>query len=173
MRRLRWLPALVASGLGALLGVGAVTFTYAEGGSYLSKDPAACANCHIMQPQYDSWQKASHHTVATCADCHLPVDFPNNYIAKSVNGWNHSKAFTLQGFPEPIRITPYNAEILQQNCERCHDGLVHTLAPVADGTRPTCVRCHAAAGHGEPTGLGGPPREGEIPETPNSEEPTR
>jgi hypothetical protein len=29
-----------------------------------------CVNRHIMQPQYDSWQKASHHSITTCIDCH-------------------------------------------------------------------------------------------------------
>jgi len=163
MSRLRLLPTLIVASVGALLGLGFATFQYAEGGSYLSKDPAACANCHIMQPQYDSWQTASHHTVATCADCHLPADFPFNLIAKSVNGWNHSKAFTMQDFPEPVRITPYNAESLQENCRRCHADFVHTLAAGPEGDVPRCVRCHASVGHGEPTGLGGPLREGEVP----------
>ena len=75
------LPVLLAVGLGVLAGVGGVTFAYAEGASYLSTDPAACANCHIMQPQYDSWQKSSHHTVAGCIDCHLPADLFGKYIA--------------------------------------------------------------------------------------------
>ena len=71
---------------GVLLGVGGYTFHYAEGLSYLSTDPAACVNCHIMQPQYDSWQKSSHHAVASCVDCHLPHDFIGKYIAKAENG---------------------------------------------------------------------------------------
>ena len=54
--------------VGLLLGTGAFTFKYAEGLSYFSTDPKACVNCHIMTPQYDSWQKSSHHAVATCVD---------------------------------------------------------------------------------------------------------
>ena len=73
---------------------------------------AACINCHIMQPQFDSWQKASHHTFATCVDCHLPHDFVGKYIAKAENGYLHSRAFTLQDFAEPIRITAKNSRIL-------------------------------------------------------------
>jgi cytochrome c nitrite reductase small subunit len=119
-----------------------------------------------MQPQYDSWQKASHHTVATCVDCHLPHDFVGKYAAKARNGWNHSKAFTLQDFPEPIVITPINADILQANCLECHAGLVHDLLAVrADLTRgDRCVHCHADVGHGEPVGLGGPWRVDETKE---------
>ncbi|MGB2693399.1 MAG: NapC/NirT family cytochrome c, partial [Thermodesulfobacteriota bacterium] len=61
--------------VGILIGLGSFTFYYGEGLSYMSKDPKACVNCHIMQSQYDSWQKASHHTVATCVQCHLPHGF--------------------------------------------------------------------------------------------------
>jgi len=160
--QIRTLPALVAIGVGILLGVGVVTFGYAEGASYLSTDPAACANCHIMQPQYDSWQKASHHIAAKCVDCHLPADFVGKYIAKAENGWNHSKAFTLQDFHEPIAITGKNADILHNNCLRCHADLVHAQGGADDGATPRCVRCHASVGHGEPVGLGGPWRESDT-----------
>ena len=159
---LRSLPAIAAAFVGVALGLGATTFQYAEGLSYLSHDPKACVNCHIMRPQYDSWQKGGHHHTAACVDCHLPADFPYNYLAKARNGWNHSKAFTLQNFPEPIRITEPNAEILQANCERCHEGLLHDMT-AASGA-PSCVHCHADVGHGERAGLGDPLRDDEIPE---------
>jgi cytochrome c nitrite reductase small subunit len=150
------LAALAAVSLGICAGVGVTTLRYAEGASYLSTDPAACANCHIMQSQYDSWQKAGHHTVATCVECHLPADFVGKYVAKSVNGWHHSKGFTLQDFHEPIAITPYNARILQANCVRCHSDLVHAQTSVRPEDQPSCVHCHARVGHGPRAGLGGP-----------------
>lgn len=57
---------LLAVALGALAGIGGYTFSYAKGLSYLSTDPRACVNCHIMQHEYDGWQKASHHVAAVC-----------------------------------------------------------------------------------------------------------
>ena len=36
--------------LGIPVGVGAFTFVYAKGFSYLSPDPRACVNCHVMNP---------------------------------------------------------------------------------------------------------------------------
>lgn len=149
-------PSLTFGLLGVLIGIGSTTFFYAEGLSYMSTDPKACANCHIMQPQYDAWQKASHHSVATCVDCHLPHEFPEKYLAKAENGWNHSKAFTLQDFPEPIVITQKNADILHANCLRCHSDLVNDQAVAYTEGAPRCVRCHVSVGHGEPVGLGGP-----------------
>ena len=149
---------LLAVLVGILLGVGGYTFLYAEGLSYMSDDPEVCINCHIMQPQYDSWQKSSHHAVAVCVDCHLPHDFLGKYIAKADNGWHHSKGFTLQDFHEPIMIKAPNARILQDHCLTCHEDLVHDLVVgvngPAEGVR--CVHCHVTVGHGETTGLGGP-----------------
>ncbi|HEY5653546.1 MAG TPA: cytochrome c nitrite reductase small subunit [Pontiella sp.] len=147
--------------LGVLIGIGAFTFKYAEGFSYLSSDPEVCVNCHIMTPQYDSWQKSSHHTVAVCVDCHLPHDFFGKYIAKAENGWHHSKAFTLQNFHEPIMIKEKNKRILQDNCIECHKDMVHELFK-RDMTEPdavSCVHCHASVGHGAlPTSIGGADR---------------
>ncbi|HET9764987.1 MAG TPA: cytochrome c nitrite reductase small subunit, partial [Casimicrobiaceae bacterium] len=35
--------------VGVLAGLGGYTFLYAEGFSYMSSDPRACVNCHIMR----------------------------------------------------------------------------------------------------------------------------
>src|SRR5262249_12989923 len=112
-RRWRWLVVAAVVGIGVALGLSVFTFRYAEGLSYFSTDPRACANCHIMRRQYDGWQKASHHAAATCVDCHLPHALIPKLIAKASNGWHHSKGFTMQDFEEPIRIKPANAAILQ------------------------------------------------------------
>jgi cytochrome c nitrite reductase small subunit len=146
--------------LGILLGLGAFTFRYAEGFSYLSTDPKACVNCHIMQPQFDSWQKSSHHAAATCAGCHLPHSGLAKWIAKADNGYRHSKAFTFQDFHEPIMITESNSRILQANCLACHDDLVHDMVTgsTSDPGATRCVHCHRSVGHGETAGLGGPDR---------------
>jgi cytochrome c nitrite reductase small subunit len=136
---------------GLLVGTGVYTFGYGKGLSYFSTDPAACANCHVMNEQYDSWQKGTHHHAAKCVECHLPHDFVPKYIAKADNGWRHSKAFTLMNFHDPIQITPRNASILQDNCVRCHGDFVHSImgagaARAEDAVR--CVHCHRGVGHG-------------------------
>jgi len=55
-------------GIGLLTGLGAYTFDYAEGTSYLSNDPEACINCHIMRDVDNGWQRSTHHAVAVCND---------------------------------------------------------------------------------------------------------
>src|SRR5262245_1613165 len=142
--------------LGLLAGIGGFTFLYAEGFSYMSDDPEVCVNCHIMRPQYDSWQKASHHTVATCVDCHLPHGFIRKYLSKAENGYHHSRAFTFQDFHEPIMIKEKSARILQENCLQCHGALVHRQMAgekeASDGV--ACTHCHSSVGHGATTGVG-------------------
>jgi cytochrome c nitrite reductase small subunit len=141
--------------LGVPLGLGLFTFKYAEGFSYMSADPRVCTNCHIMNEEMDSWAKSGHHHVAVCNDCHLPHALVPKLIAKGRNGWNHSKAFTLQDFHEPIMIGARNAAILQENCLRCHGDFVHDITVMqGEGETVSCVHCHKNVGHApiRPTG---------------------
>ena len=142
-------PPLVLSVLtGVMLGTGAYTFRYAEGLSYFSNDPNACANCHIMRDYLDSWQKSSHHGRAVCNDCHTPHAILPKLWTKAENGWRHSSRFTLQNFKEPLRITPGNARRLQANCVGCHRDFVDEIRLSPHGDEVSCVRCHAGVGHG-------------------------
>jgi cytochrome c nitrite reductase small subunit len=136
--------------LGAAAGLGAFTFAHAEGTAYLRDDPRACANCHVMNEQFEGWQKGPHHAVATCNDCHVPHPFLARWVSKGLNGFHHSRAFTLQDFPEPIRITPRNAAALQASCLHCHGDFVHEIAErrAARAGDVDCVRCHRGVGHG-------------------------
>ncbi|MBM3293764.1 MAG: cytochrome c nitrite reductase small subunit [Candidatus Aminicenantes bacterium] len=144
------IKVLLAVAAGLLAGAGGYTFFYAEGLSYLSDDPRACLNCHIMREQYEGWRKASHHAAAGCNGCHVPAGFPAKWLTKASNGYHHSKTFTLQDFQEPIRIKPGNAAILAANCLRCHGDLVgEIMGRRPAGTEaPDCLRCHADVGHG-------------------------
>ena len=140
--------AVLGTLVGVLLGVGGYTFFYAEGLSYMSPDPKACVNCHIMRPQYDSWQKSSHHPVARCVDCHLPHDFIGKYVAKAENGWHHSKGFTLQDFHEPIMITGFNRKVALEACRSCHEDMVAMVDWCSCGREGLdCIRCHPSVGH--------------------------
>lgn len=135
--------------VGVMAGIGFFTFDYAKGLSYLSNDPKACMNCHVMRDQFESWTKSSHHQAAKCNDCHIPHEFPRKYMEKSRNGWNHSKAFTLQNHPDPIRITERNLKILQANCIHCHEGMVSELVGHRGVKMDTvrCTECHRSVGH--------------------------
>jgi len=134
--------------LGLLVGVGLFTFGYGKGASYLSSNPKNCANCHVMQGHYDSWQQSSHRHVAACNDCHLPHNLVGHWITEADNGFNHSLAFTLENFHEPIRIKPRNRRVTQNACLDCHESTVHQMMPSGSGGEvPLCVHCHKDVGH--------------------------
>jgi cytochrome c nitrite reductase small subunit len=134
--------------LGAAFGLGLFTFNYAEGLSYFSSDPAACVNCHAMNAQFDGWNHSSHKAIAACNDCHTPHRFPDKWIVKGVNGWNHSVAFTTGNYPDPIQIREFNARIAHENCIACHGALVGQANHLIGDEELDCVRCHGNVGHG-------------------------
>jgi cytochrome c nitrite reductase small subunit len=143
------LAALVfAVAVGLAAGLGGFTFAYAKGYSYLQDDPAACANCHVMEDHYAGWTKSSHRNVATCNDCHAPTTVVAKYVNKADNGFWHGLKFTTGDYPENIRIREHNREITEAACRTCHGDLVDPLD--ANHTGPdavSCIRCHGSVGH--------------------------
>lgn len=137
---------IIGIAIGLAVGIGGYTFLYAKGYSYMTNDPGACANCHIMREHYDGWLKSSHHSVAVCNDCHTPSGLVGKYVSKASNGFWHSFAFTSGRFPEPIRIKQHNREITEQACRKCHQEIVEAIEGPHQGEL-SCVRCHNSVGH--------------------------
>lgn len=157
IRRPIWRGLSLAVLIGAFCGASGWTFHTGKGTSYLSDDPQACVNCHIMRDQYSSWQKSSHHAHATCNSCHTPHDFVGKWYTKAENGIRHSWAFTFGGFPEPIQARDVSRNIVEHNCRDCHAGLVAELLKDKPETLPAflsaecqdnCLHCHQHVGHG-------------------------
>jgi len=133
--------------VGLTVGIGGYTFIYAKGYAYLSDIPSACANCHVMNEQYDGWVKSSHHAVATCNDCHTPPGLVAKYATKASHGFWHSYYFTTDTFHEPIRISPGSAEVTEAACRRCHADVIEAIDAGHPGADLSCVRCHQSVGH--------------------------
>ena len=154
---------IAAITVGLAVGLGAFTFGYARGYSYLSNDASACANCHVMREHFDAWNKSSHRAVATCNSCHTPHTVAGKYATKALNGFWHSFYFTTGRYPDPLRITPRNSRIAQAACRDCHAAIVEAIDPRARragtttvATQPSaphaqepssCVHCHRYVGH--------------------------
>lgn len=157
MRMTTWTLVITAVLAGAAIGLGSFTFVYAKGHSYLTSNPAACANCHIMDEHYAAWLKSSHRAVAGCNDCHTPHDLVGKWATKAKNGFWHSFYFTTGRYPYPLRITSANREIVEAACRDCHEqmnawvaipdapGEVHQAS--SDTTAISCTRCHRYVGH--------------------------
>jgi cytochrome c nitrite reductase small subunit len=152
------LAVAAAIAVGIALGLGAFTFGYARGYSYLTNDPAACANCHVMTEHFGAWNRSSHRAVAVCNDCHTPSHPVNKYVVKAQNGFWHSFYFTTGNFPDPLRITPRNRKVTEAACRGCHEQIVDAIDAHSHEQRPgsdteagelqlSCIRCHAHVGH--------------------------
>ena len=139
---------ILSVALGVAMGTSGYTFLYAHGSSYLTDDPLACANCHVMRGHYDGWIKGSHRSVATCNDCHTPPGFFGKYTTKALNGFWHSFAFTTGRFPDPIRIKPRNHDVTERACRKCHADIVVAIdGPHGESGVLECIRCHSSVGH--------------------------
>ena len=140
--RLTLIAIAVGAVIGAMAGVGGFTFIYAKGASYLTNNPAACANCHAMTQEYASWQRGPHRSVAVCNDCHTPHALTGKYLTKATNGVRHSFYFTAGNYPDNPEITARDKAIVEAACRRCHSDMVQAMDPSV-----SCVRCHADVGH--------------------------
>ena len=138
------LPMLALTALaGVALGLGGYTFVYAQGSAYLTDDPAACANCHVMRQQFEGWQKGPHHHVAVCNDCHVPSGPVARVATKLQNGWHHSTAFTSGDYPDAILIRDASRRVVEGRCKTCHSDLIAAMG----GPEVSCIRCHDSVGH--------------------------
>lgn len=66
----KWRPTATVL-VAAIFGLGIYLLKLINAASYLSDDPHACVNCHIMTPQYITWNQSSHREVAHCNECHV------------------------------------------------------------------------------------------------------
>lgn len=151
-----WRVPVIIS-VGVLLGLGLLILHVANATSYLSNDPNACINCHVMTTQYASWARSSHAKVATCNDCHVPQDnFIRTYAFKASDGIRHATMFTFKLEPQVIQIKEAGANVVQENCERCHSNQVHqtylsrpiNLTEREEGIGKFCWDCHRETPHG-------------------------
>ncbi len=151
----KWRPAAIMA-VASFVGLGLYIIRLSNAASYLSDDPQACVNCHLMTPQYITWNHSSHREVAHCNDCHVPHNNVfNKYYFKAKDGLYHASIFTLRAEPQVIKAKEPSVEVIQDNCIRCHQNQV-TDAKMAGfvedhyekRTDRTCWECHREVPHG-------------------------
>ncbi|MCX7908934.1 MAG: cytochrome c nitrite reductase small subunit [Ignavibacteria bacterium] len=141
---------------GIFLGVSLYGIYISKVYSYLSDEPTACVNCHIMTPHFATWFHSSHRNRATCNDCHIPQDNSLRALWFKMNdGLRHSFIFTFGNYPQVIRIRPAGARVVQDNCLRCHSNQLSFVTLIKGKefsnehifTRQ-CWDCHREVPHG-------------------------
>ena len=134
--------------------------------SYLSDDPAACVNCHVMGPSYQSWSKSSHANWATCNDCHVPQhNALAGFLSKAQDGLRHAAVSLTNNEPAAPRPADSSIRTIQSNCVRCHTTLntefVKTSRAehrdILNHTDKACFDCHRHVPHTKNSGLASAP----------------
>lgn len=166
-------PVIIA--LGIFAGLFALTIYISKAHSYLSDDPKTCVNCHLMAPQYATWNHSSHREVTNCNDCHVPHNNVfNKYFFKAKDGLRHATIFTLRREPQVIFIKEEGAEVVHQNCIRCHSNQLMDAKQkgcIANyeehRTSRKCWDCHREVPHGRVNSLSSTPHARvPLPESP-------
>lgn len=155
------IPVLV----GIMLGLMGYTAYISKAHSYLSDNPRACVNCHIMASVYATWQHSSHGRNTVCNDCHVPHDnFVRKYYFKANDGLRHATMFALRLEPQVIKIRKPGQTVVQENCIRCHTelnsvvGTGQVTAKMAhEGNGKLCWECHTDVVHSNVRGLNSAP----------------
>lgn len=159
-KRSRWRRVAILL-IGIVTGLGFFMAKEASLVSYMSDDPLACVNCHVMTPMYNSWMHSSHREWASCNDCHVPHDNVfNKYYFKAKDGLFHASIFTARAEPEVMFMREASQEVVQDNCVRCHVQQVTQIK--YDGwledhkenrTERKCWSCHQELPHGTVHGI--------------------
>lgn len=144
-----------------VLGMGFFLMREAEVVSYLSDNPQACVNCHVMTPVYNSWMHSSHREWVSCNGCHVPQDnIFNSYYFKAKDGLYHASVFTARAEPDVIFMREPSQEVVQANCVRCHvqqvtqakyNGFLENHTE--NRTTRQCWSCHKEVPHGRLQGM--------------------
>ncbi|MBQ6653441.1 MAG: cytochrome c nitrite reductase small subunit [Prevotella sp.] len=162
----------IVVGLAALMSYLLRVHTY-----FIGDDPGACVNCHIMSPYYATWSHSSHGRDATCNDCHVPhQNLAMKYGFKAVDGLKHTAYFVTHSERQAIQAETLTAEVVMDNCIRCHTqlnqervrtGRIDYMA-ARRGEGKACWDCHRNVPHGGMNSLSGTPNaESQVPLPPS------
>ncbi len=160
----KWiLPVLIITG--SIIGLLAFILYTSNAVSYLSDKPETCINCHVMVPQYATWQHSSHRENASCNDCHVPHNNVfNKYYFKAKDGLRHATMFTLRMEPQVIFIHEAGQKVVHDNCVRCHSELLtdtkldtQTNFKHYEKSERECWDCHREVPHGRVNSLSSAP----------------
>ncbi len=168
---------------GVFFGLGCLFLYLLRAHTYLGDDPAACVNCHIMTPYYASWSHSSHGRVddksngATCNDCHVPhQNLVMKYGFKAMDGMKHVAYFVTHSERQAIMAEDASAEVIMDNCIRCHTQLNQEFVKTGRidymlakrGEGKACWDCHRNVPHGGMNSLSSTPNsESQVPLPPS------
>ncbi|SFG25444.1 cytochrome c nitrite reductase small subunit [Prevotella sp. KH2C16] len=169
-----WQKVALVCLCGVIVGLGILFAYLLRMHTYLvGDDPAACVNCHIMSPYYATWSRSSHGRDATCNDCHVPhQNIASKYLFKGMDGMKHVAYFVTDAEPQVMRAQTLSAQVIMDNCIRCHTQLNQEFVKTGRisymmarrGEGKACWDCHRQVPHGGMNSLSSTPNaETQVP----------
>lgn len=142
---------------GVIVGLTGLFFYLLRMHTYIiGDDPAACINCHIMSPYYATWAHSAHARNTTCNDCHVPNNnMAAHYAFKGMDGMKHVAYFVTFSERQSIEAEDASAEVIMDNCIRCHKQLNQEFVNIGRidymeakrGEGKACWDCHRDVAH--------------------------
>lgn len=164
--------------IGIIVGLGGLFMYLLRMHTYIiGDDPKACINCHIMSPYYATWSHSSHARDATCNDCHVPNDnIASHYLFKGKDGMKHVAYFVAHSERQVIMAEDASAEVIMDNCIRCHKQLNTEFVKTGRidymmakrGEGKACWDCHRNVPHGGMNSLSSTPNAEFVEPMPSS-----
>lgn len=117
----------------------------------LTMAPSFCARCHVMAPEYVTWQASSHVQIA-CTSCHIKPGL-GNLIAHKLGASKELLLYFTNTYNRPIKMADMLPDMV---CTQCHSAY-RSFTPSGDLIIPhdkhadkkvLCVECHKGVAHG-------------------------
>lgn len=142
---------ILASGLTVFLVIALV------GAIKVTMQPGFCGKCHVMAPEYVTWE-ASSHVQVSCTDCHIPPGL-GNLVVHKVAALKELAMYATDTYDLPIKM---GHKLPDEVCTQCHS-VFREYTPSGDLIIPherhaskgiQCVECHSGVAHGNILGRG-------------------
>ncbi len=134
------------------IGISLFTLLLVVGITYGTSIPKFCTVCHIMKPEFATWEASSHSRV-DCVACHVDPGFGNALKHKAI-ATKELFMYLTKTYELPIRMTE---QLPDDRCLRCHS-LKRKVSPSSDlyipherhaAKKVACVKCHEGVAHGK------------------------
>ncbi len=138
--------ALILAGILIVLAAAGITTTV------VTSRPGFCVACHVMKPEYATWQASSHSKVG-CVECHARPGNVNMLADKAESAKKLYK-YVAKTYELPVIMTE---QIDNDRCLKCHD-LKRRVTATGDLIIPhkkhqdkkiACTKCHQGVAHGK------------------------
>ena len=106
-----------------------------------------CGSCHVMQDRVDTYVNSAHSINASCGDCHIPHELVKGSFYKAYTGTIDLIGVVRNKDPFEIHATNMAKETIQENCVRCHAGLLEEIGDTMMQEGKYCFDCHRNTPH--------------------------